>query len=115
MAENTKAAAPAEAAAAEAQPLTFKLAKPVDAHGEAVKELVVREPTGMDIMRAGNPVLIDFNMTPPQVSFDAPKMRAMIATLCSVPTSTVDKLSAKDWNTVAWGVASFFIPDMAQL
>lgn len=114
----TPPAAPPPAAAEVAEPTVIKpvrLHKPISAHGDLLKELTLREPTGMDIINCGNPVKLDFSKTPPEVTFDERKMAAMICTLASIPTSSVGKMHPKDWNTVAWVVAGFFIPDMEQL
>lgn len=86
------------------------LSKPIDAHGETIRELVFREPTGGDIARCGNPVL--FNPTTESIDdirFDEAKMAKMIAVLAGVPDSTVAKLPAHDWMLAAWVVAGFFL------
>ncbi|MGX1151450.1 phage tail assembly protein [Bradyrhizobium ottawaense] len=101
-----------EAPPQQIKPLTFKLRKPVDAHGEKISEITFREPTGADIEAAGLPVNIDFSFDPPRIEFDARKMSAMMSVLAAVPPSTIRALAPKDWSTCAWGLASFFIPDL---
>jgi hypothetical protein len=80
--------------------------------GEPTKTLKLREPTAMDIERFGHPVLIDFTKAVPQISFDEKKMTAMLAGLADVTPISIRKLHPKDWSTMAWAVAGFFMPDM---
>jgi hypothetical protein len=39
-------------------------------------------------------------------------MSAMMSTLAAVPPSTIKSLHTRDWNTAAWNLASFFMPDL---
>jgi tail assembly chaperone E/41/14-like protein len=86
------------------------LSKPIQAHGEEVRLLRWREPTGGDIERAGNPVKLDFSGERPSIGFDEKKMSAMMSVLASVPPSSIRQLTAKDWNAVAWKLFRFFTP-----
>lgn len=87
------------------------LRKPVIANGEEVSELKFREPTGGDIEKNGNPVLIDMTQDPPRITFDETKMAKMMAALATVPPSTIRQLHPKDWTNGSWQLARFFIPD----
>ena len=89
----------------------YNLTKPIDAHGETLKVLRVREPTGLDIERCGVPIVIDFSIDPPKLTFDEKKMAAMISMLAAIPASSVRSMSPKDWVSVAWGIAGFFTPN----
>lgn len=91
------------------------LSKPVTAHGEEVRELAFREPTGADVVRCGVPARFEFGAEIVEPVFDAPKMAAMLAVLADVPPSTIGQLTANDWTTCAWSVARFFIPDVTTL
>lgn len=94
-------------------PLKIMLRKSVIAHGDEVKELTFREPTGGDISAVGNPVLIDmFGGETPKISFDTKIMKAMMSRLAAVPPSTIDQLHPRDWNSAAWSLAGFFVPDL---
>ncbi len=94
-------------------PIVFHLRKPIIANGEEVKELTFREPTAADIERTGNPVLIDMlSGETPKLTFDAKAMSQMMALLAGVPPSTVKQMNTKDWNSAAWTLASFFMPDI---
>lgn len=95
-------------------PNSFKLTKPITAHGDEVQVLKWREPTGGDIERAGNPINIEvFGLEQPRLSFDEKKMTAMISLLCQIPPSSVRQMAARDWNAVAWRLIRFFAPQGA--
>ena len=89
------------------------LRKSVIANGDEVNELTFREPTAADIERVGNPVNIDMlSGDVPKVTFDARAMTQMMALLATVPPSTIRQMHPRDWNSAAWQLASFFIPDL---
>jgi hypothetical protein len=92
---------------------TTTLRKPVPGgDGEDVSELKFREPTAADIERCGNPVLLDMASDPPKISFDSKSMSQMMALLATCPPSTIRRLHTRDWNSIAWRLASFFLPDL---
>lgn len=94
-------------------PLVVLLRKPVIANGDEVKELTFREPTAADIERTGNPVNIDMmSGDTPKVTFDAKAMTQMMSLLAAVPPSTIRQMHTRDWNTAAWNLASFFMPEL---
>jgi hypothetical protein len=94
-------------------PVVVRLRKSVIANGEDVMELTFREPTAADIERCGNPVNVDFfTSETPRMTFDAKSMSAMMSTLAAVPPSTIKQMHPRDWNTAAWNLANFFLPDM---
>ena len=107
MAEETKQAPKANGA-----DITVALRKAIIANGEEVKELKFREPTAGDIDRSGNPVELDMFSDPPKIKFDAKAMTAMMAALAAVPPSTIKQMHPKDWNTAAWQLAGFFMPEL---
>ena len=86
------------------------LSKPIQAHGEEVRVVRWREPTGGDIERAGNPVYLDFSGASPTMTFNEKKMAQMISVLCQLPPSSIRQMSARDWNAVAWKLFRFFTP-----
>lgn len=87
----------------------YKLDYEVDAHGEKVKELVFREPTGADLVRYGSPIRLDLSMN------EAIMQNHMVA-LGNVPPSTIGKLKARDWQTIAFELsARFFVPKQLSL
>jgi len=92
--------------------ITVTLRKAIIANGEEVKELKFREPTAGDIDRAGNPVLLDMFSDPPKITFDAKAMTTMMSALAAVPPSTIKQMHPKDWNTAAWQLAGYFMPEL---
>ena len=96
--------------APEQDPFEYVLSKPIQAHGDELRILRWREPTGGDIERAGNPVQLDFSGENPTMTFNERKMAAMISTLTAIPPSSVRQLTAKDWNAIAWRLFRFFTP-----
>lgn len=114
MAESPTASATtsAPAAAAATAPLTLPLRKPIVAYGDEVSTLAFREPTAADIIACGDPVSFDFSVDPPRTIIEPKAMSAMIATLATVPASSVAKMHPKDWKNAAWTLAGFFTPDL---
>ncbi|CAM5771998.1 hypothetical protein LMIY3S_03696 [Labrys miyagiensis] len=89
---------------------TFPLSKPVMAHGDMVKQLVFREPTGADIIAVGNPVQFDPLSSPPRIQIDDARMAAMLSRLATVPSSTIAAMSPKDLINAGWLLTNFFMP-----
>lgn len=92
--------------------IRITLRTPILINGEPSNQLVLREPTGRDIELNGLPVMLDFSKDPTGVVFDEKKMVAMIAGLGGIPPSSIRSMHPKDWATVAWQLASFFVPDL---
>ena len=91
----------------------FPLEKPVpdiENPGEFLKEVTLREPSGTDMVEAGNPVDFDPISQPPKVSIDPRKMAAMISRLSALPPSVVGRMAPKDMINIGWVVAPFFVP-----
>jgi hypothetical protein len=75
---------------------------------EEVRELLFREPTGGDINRYGNPCRID---TTGEVIIDERKMTMMMAALSGVLSPHLERMDPRDWNTCAYRLRGFFIPE----
>lgn len=106
-------ATPAEEKVNASSPMKIKLVKSVIANGDETDELTFREPTAGDIERTGNPVLLDLmSGDTPKVSFDAKAMTQMMALLAAVPPSTIRQMHPRDWNTAAWSLCRFFMPEL---
>jgi Phage tail assembly chaperone proteins, E, or 41 or 14 len=101
-----------QAAAAPPGSIIVPLRKTVIANGDETRELVFREPTAGDIEYCGNPVDIDLAADPPKISFNAKSMTAMMSRLALVPPSTIRQMHPRDWETIAWKLAPFFLPDL---
>jgi hypothetical protein len=96
----------------ETSDVVVKLRKPVQAHGEELKELRFREPTAGDIEACGSPVTMDFyNNDEPKMVYETKAMFAMMSRLAAVPPSTIKAMNTKDWEFAALALAHrFFIP-----
>ena len=97
-------------------PMTFKLRKPVrNKDSDEVKEIVIREPTAGDIEACGNPVKMKFNSDGSvEFVYEEVKMSAMIARLATIPPVFFKTIDPRDWNTIAYRMSDFFIPDLGQ-
>ncbi len=94
-------------------PMTINLRKSVVANGDEVNHLTFREPTAGDIEQIGNPVHLDFfSGDNPKATFDTKIMTKMMSQLAMVPPSTIRAMHPRDWNTAAWLLAPFFMPEM---
>jgi len=103
-------AAPAVAPVGEAWPMIIKLKhKPIidPSKSEPIRELRLRQPTGLDIETVGAPVQIGaggfFNI-------DERKMGAMIGRLSGILTPLLNQMDSRDWYTVAFRLYRFFLP-----
>lgn len=111
--ERTEAKAETKAVNGQPSPLVITLRKPVIANGDEVNSLTFREPTAADIERVGNPVNIDMlSGDVPKITFDAKAMTMMMAVLATVPPSTIRQMHPRDWNTAAWTLTNFFMPEL---
>ena len=86
--------------------VTVTLSKPIEAHGETLTELTLREPSGKDIRTFGMPYRV--GAEDGSVIIDAAAMHRYIAGLAAVPPSAVDKMSPLDWTAVMAAVLGFF-------
>jgi hypothetical protein len=75
---------------------------------ELVNELIFREPTGGDINRYGNPVRINQEG---DVVIDERKMTTMLAVLSGILQPFIETMDPRDWNSCAYRLRGFFLPD----
>jgi hypothetical protein len=94
----------------EEERIEYQLTEPINAYGEEVKVLKMRKPTGLDLIRIGNPVTFYPMIDPPRIEHDMPKMVQMIARLSGVPSSSIERIDPRDLIGIAWLVSPFFIP-----
>ena len=85
-------------------PHTLMLSAAVTAHGQQVDRLTLRLPTGKDLRSCGLPYKLTAEG---EIAINAAPMHRMIAELAAVPPSTIDQLSAGDWNNAAMVVLGF--------
>lgn len=92
-------------------PIVVVLKKPIrNNQGAEIKELSMREPRAGDINRYGNPVR--FNKEG-DIVHDERKMTYMIAALTGILPPFIEDMHPRDWNTCAYKLTRFFLPDPA--
>jgi tail assembly chaperone E/41/14-like protein len=77
---------------------------------EEIRELRIREPRAGDINRYGNPIRINQDG---DVIIDERKMTYMMAALCDILPPFIETMDPRDWNSVAYRLRRFFLPDPA--
>ena len=77
---------------------------------ELVKEISFREPSGGDINRYGNPCMVD--QAGDVIIIDR-KMTVMMAALSGILQPFIETMDPRDWNSCAYRLRGFFIPDPA--
>lgn len=88
--------------------ITLRLVKPVEAHGETIGTLELREPTGRDIARCGFPFQVGSGGATGRGSVDAAVISEYISELGGVPRSTVDLMAPIDWCRAMGEIVGFF-------
>lgn len=78
--------------------------------GEDIKEVSLREPRAGDINRYGNPIRVNQDG---DVIIDERKMTYMIAALSGVLPPFIEEMDPRDWNSCAYRLRRFFLPDPA--
>lgn len=93
-------------------PIIVKLLyKPIrNNKNEEIREVSLREPRAGDINRYGNPVRINQEG---DVVIDERKMTYIIAALADVLPPFIEMMDPRDWNSVAYRLRRFFLPDPA--
>lgn len=86
--------------------MKHKLRKPIQAHGEEIEQLDMREPTGADIRELGLPYRI--NPEDSTIIVDARVVAKYISSLGAIPSSSVDQLSGSDFSALSMAVVGFF-------
>ncbi|GEP09809.1 phage tail assembly protein [Methylobacterium gnaphalii] len=79
-------------------PLQFKLSKVVEAHGEQTQVLVLREPTGDEVLEHD---LLE--------GLDQRQFFPLVVKLAGVPMSTLKKLPARDLLALGTVLSRFFV------
>src|SRR6516164_6763075 len=87
------------------------LHKPIrNNQNELIQELVFREPSGRDINRCGNPCRINLDG---DVIIEEQKMTLIMANLSGVLSPNLDTMDPRDWNSCAYRLRNFFLPEVA--
>lgn len=102
----------------ETWPMVIKLRKVISlGGGKETSELSLREPTTSDIMNAGgNPCRIEIvqlsgNNAQFSPIIDDGKMLRLIANLSGILEPFLTKMDPRDYNTVAYQLRRFFLPE----
>ena len=82
-----------------------KLKKPIQAHGDEVRELTFREPNGDDIITCGYPLQMSGDGTFVPLAGTIAKY---IARLGNIPPSSVKQMSAPDFGDCMQEIIGFF-------
>lgn len=94
------------------EPRVFKLAAPIQAYGEEMRELRMRDPSTADV-RAINAVPYVFSKEAGGVPTLVPEVCARyISRLAQIPLSAVDQLALGDFHSLAWEVANYFLQQL---
>jgi len=109
--ENSPAEGDATIFPQETWPIVVKLMyKPIkNEKNETLHELSFREPRGGDINRYGNPCRINQEG---DVVIDERKMHFIMAALCGVLPPMLEMMDPRDWNSCAYRLRNFFLPDL---
>jgi hypothetical protein len=103
-------AAPAPKAPERVREVVVDLHTPARAHGESIKQMKFRRPTGGDLMQLVElPIRFDSNGN---VAINPLVMGEMMALLAGVPPSTIKMMDSEDWSTCAYRLVVFFVPGM---
>lgn len=89
--------------------MKIPLSRPIQAHGEEVTELDLREPTGEDVIALGYPYLIVIGDDDSQaMEIRAKVIARYVAKLAGIPPSAINKVSPGDFSRLTGAVMGFF-------
>ena len=95
----------------EVWPIVVKLIhkKIPDNEGTLIDKLSFRQPRGGDINRYGNPCRVNQDG---DVVIDERKMHFIMAALSNVLPPLLEAMDPRDWNSCAYRLRDFFLPDL---
>ena len=88
--------------------ITVKLSQPIEAHGEKLEELKLREPKGRDMIRCGIPYEIEQRDTGPVSRAVMGSVANYISVLAEIPPSSVAEMCVEDFSRAMVVVMGFF-------
>ena len=102
------------------EPIKVPLSKPIEAHGEKVKALELKEPTGEDLMACGLPYSLGLPDEDSDASstmgFNTHACAKLISRMAGIPLGSIKKMSAPDFQrAITDGVMPFFNPESTHL
>lgn len=86
----------------------IKLSKPIEAHGEQVSELTLREPTTADVIEHGQPFLVVLSDDGSAIEIRTKIVSRYISLLAGIPMSSVKELPLTDFSKCQGAVMGFF-------
>jgi hypothetical protein len=97
--------------AAEDWPITVQLLyRPIkNDKGETVNSLTFREPRASEINRIGNPTRMLWDG---EIIIEERKMTYIMGALCGVLPPLLEAMDPRDWNSCAYRLRKFFLPDL---
>jgi hypothetical protein len=96
---------------AEDWPITVQLLyRPVkNDKGEEVWNLTFREPRASEINRIGNPTRMLWDG---EIIIEERKMTYIMGALCGILPPLLEAMDPRDWNSCAYRLRKFFLPDL---
>lgn len=87
--------------------MKFPLAKPIQAHGDEVEELTLRDPNGKDVEACkGLPYYVGEGES---IHLNGAVAMKYVSRCAEIPMSSVHEIDLSDLNTLFWWVAGFFL------
>jgi len=87
--------------------MKFPLAKPIQAHGDEVAELTLREPNGEDVEACkGLPYYIGDNEA---IVINAAVAMKYVSRCAEIPMGSVRQIALGDLNNLFWWITGFFL------
>ena len=77
--------------------------------GEEVWSLTFREPRASEINRIGNPTRM---LWVGEIFIEERKMTYIMASLCGILEPLIEAMDPRDWNSCAYRLRKFFLPDL---
>ena len=84
------------------------LSRPINAHGEEISEITLRDPTVEDTMQIGQPFLIMVDDGETGIRIQNKTIAAYIVRLAGIPMSSVKAMSLGDFGAAQAAVMGFF-------
>ena len=96
---------------ADTWPITVQLLyRPIrNDRGEEVTSLTFREPRASEINRIGNPTRMLWDG---EIIIEERKMTYIMGALCGVLPPLLENMDPRDWNSCAYRLRKFFLPDL---
>jgi hypothetical protein len=77
--------------------------------GEEITSLTFREPRASEINRIGNPTRMLWDG---EIIIEERKMTYIMGALCGVLPPLLENMDPRDWNSCAYRLRKFFLPDL---